>query len=123
MDRLRQYPLVYLGSPYSKFPRGLEAAYKDVCALTADLIREGVSAYSPIGHTHGVAIHGGLDPLDHDLWLKFDAAMMAKADALAVATMESWQDSYGLAHEIKEFHLAGKPVWFVDPVTLEVTSA
>lgn len=118
---LKQYDLVYLASPYSLYPDGIDAAFWDAIELTATLIMQGVSVYSPIVYTHPMTVFGRFDPLDRDFWRDFDAPMMAKADALAVAKMLGWADSHGIAHEIKEFHLAGKPVWFVDPETLAVT--
>lgn len=121
MERLQKFGLVYLGTPYSKFPDGIVAAFEQAAALTGRLLTAGVRAYSPIAHTHPIAIYGGLDPLDHTIWLPFDAAIMEKSDAIAVAKMESWERSYGIKHEIEVFTKAGKPVFYLDPVTMEVS--
>lgn len=120
MHPLSKYDLVYLGTPYTKFPGGIEAAFVAACELTARLLRAGVKVYSPIAHTHPVAIHGSIDPLDHKIWLPFDEAIMRKADAMAVAELPTWASSYGIAHEIGVFVGAGKPVIHIDPVTLVV---
>lgn len=110
--------LYYLATPYSKYPKGLEHAFRDAARLTARLLVEGLKVYSPIAHTHPIAIHGGLDPLAHDVWLPFDEAIMAKADALLVAHMEGWNDSFGIAHEIGVFKQADKPIYhlFLEPL-------
>ena len=121
MIRLGQYELVYLGTPYSKYPAGIDAAFRDAAALTAKLIIKGVNVYSPIAHTHPIAVYGGIDPLDHEFWLAFDAAMMAKSDALVVAMLAGWEFSYGLQHEIRVFRSAAKPVFRLDPTTLALT--
>jgi hypothetical protein len=118
---LKDYGLIYLATPYSKWPAGLEDAFKEAAKLAARLLEKGASVYSPIAHTHPLAIHGGLDPLDHKLWLDFDEAMMERSDALFVATMYGWTESKGVAHEINRFAEMGKPIRKVDPVTLEVT--
>lgn len=110
--------LVYLATPYSKYPGGIEKAFRDASALTAQLLVAGVAVYSPIAHTHPVAVHGGIDPLDHDIWLPFDEAMMAKADVLAVAHMAGWRESRGVAFEVAAFEAAGKPIFDLDPETL-----
>lgn len=110
--------LAYLATPYSKYPGGIEAAWVDACALAARLLVAGLGVYSPIAHTHPLAIHGGLDPLDHDIWLPFDEAMMAKADELIVAHMATWETSRGIAHEVAVFEAAGKPVYDLDPDSL-----
>lgn len=120
MNRLTEFDLTYLGSPYTKYPAGIEQAFKDVSAIAAKMLEAGVSVYSPIAHTHPIAIHGGLDPLDFEKFLKFDAAMMKKSDALVIAMMESWEQSYGLRHEIDVFKKAGKPVFALTPATMQV---
>jgi hypothetical protein len=113
--------LVYLATPYSKYPTGIEMAFRDACVLTGRLLRSGVKVYSPIAHTHPIAIHGKLDPHDHSIWLPFDKAVMDKADVLLVAKMPSWEASYGIAEEIKVFRQAGKPIYYLDHVNLDVT--
>lgn len=113
--------LSYLATPYSKYPGGIDQAWKDACRLAARLLLEaGVKVYSPIAHTHPLAIYGGLDPLDLDLWLSFDEIMMAKADSLIVARLKSWDRSRGVAHEIAVFKAAGKPIFDLDPETLAI---
>jgi hypothetical protein len=105
----------YVGSPYSKYPDGLEAAFRQVCRITGALIAEGINAYSPIAHTHPVAVHSGMDPLDHSIWLKADAPLMRAACGLIVCKMTGWEESVGLAHEIEVFEKAEKPVLFLTP--------
>jgi nucleoside 2-deoxyribosyltransferase len=113
-----EYDLVYLATPYTKYPGGIERAFVDACALTARLLQTGVRVYSPIAHTHPIALHGNLDPLDLSIWLPFDAAIMAKSDALVVAMMTGWRESTGVAHEIEVFSACGKPIYDLDPETL-----
>lgn len=120
IDELRKYDLIYLATPYSKYPEGLEIAFRRASALAARLMLRGLKVYSPIAHTHPLAIHGGVNPLDHSIWLPFDEAIMKKADALLVARMKSWERSYGISEEIKFFNAAGKPVHHLDPVTFWV---
>jgi hypothetical protein len=105
----------YIATPYSKFPGGLEEAFKIACEQTALLLREGVPAYSPIAHTHPIAIYGNIDPLDHDLWMRVDVPMMASAYGLIVVEMDGWRESRGVAAEIKTFRAAGKPVTHMTP--------
>jgi hypothetical protein len=104
----------YLGSPYSKYPQGPEAAFVDVSKIAAELLRCGVAIFAPIAHSHPIAEHGGIDPLSHEIWLPADRPMMDAAAGLIVAKMESWRESYGLTHEIEVFTKAGKPVIYLD---------
>lgn len=115
--------LCYLATPYSKFPTGIEDAFKAACILTGVLLRKGVKVYSPIAHTHPIAIHGGIDPLDHDIWLPFDQAMMEAAGICVVAMLPTWEQSYGISVEIETFRKAGKPVFYLNPETLELSDA
>lgn len=115
LDHLKTFDLIYVGTPYTKYPGGIEAAFVGACKLTARLLKEGLKVYSPIAHTHPIAIHGGIDPLDLSVWLPFDAAIMAKADAMIVAMMPSWSNSTGIRHEIDVFVAGGKPVYFMSP--------
>ena len=120
MDRLKQFNLVYLGTPYSKYPLGIEMAFRHAAELAGRLVSAGVTVYSPIAHTHPIAIYAKLNPLDYHYWLKFDEVMMRVSDAIVVAKMESWEDSYGLAHEVQHFEATGKPVFYLNPATLAV---
>jgi hypothetical protein len=105
----------YLGSPYSKYPDGREAAFKEICRIAAEFAKRGIAVYSPIAHTHPIAENGGLDSLDHSIWLPFDTPMMGGAVGLIVAKMASWEDSYGLGEEIRFFGQVGRPIYFLDP--------
>lgn len=104
----------YLATPYSKFPSGIEAAFIVACQQTALLIRAGIPVYSPIAHTHPVAVNGDIDPLDHSIWLPADAPLMSAALGLIVCKMESWESSYGIGVEIAEFKKAGKPIVYME---------
>lgn len=103
----------YLGSPYSKYPGGLDAAHKAVCENAALLIRAGIPVFSPIAHSHSIARAGGMDPLDHSIWLPADKPMMDAAEGLIVLKLSGWSRSFGLAHEITVFADARKPVFYM----------
>lgn len=117
---LRKFDLIYIGTPYTKYPGGIEKAFIDACKLTGSLLQKGLRVYSPIAHTHPVAIHADIDPLDLDIWLPFDAAMMEKADAMLVALMPGWNTSVGVAHEMAAFKSAGKPIFYFGMATQEI---
>lgn len=117
---LTQYRLCYLATPYTKYYLGIDAAFTHAAELAAHLLKIGVRVYSPIAHTHPLALNGGLDPLDHSIWLPFDEAMMDAADCLIVAHMKGWDESFGVKHEIDFFRRDRKPVVHLDPVTLTV---
>lgn len=121
LSDLKSYALIYVGTPYSKWADGLDAAFVEASKLTARLMQHGLKVYSPIAHTHPLAVHGNIDPLDHSIWLPFDGAMMDKADAMIVAMMDGWFESKGVRHEIDVFNEAGKPVFFLNPADLSIS--
>lgn len=114
-------PLFYLATPYSKYPAGIDVAFVDAAKLAARLLKAGLKVYSPIAHTHPLAIHGKIDPLDHAIWLPFDEAMMRACDGLLVAHMDGWQQSKGVLHEIEFFTVASKPIFHLNIDTLAQT--
>lgn len=120
LEALKDIGLLYVGTPYSKYEAGIEAAFQDAAALTGELLRQGLCVYSPIAHGHPLSIYGGIDPLDLSIWLPFDATMMARSDALVVAMMQGWEASSGIRHEMEEFVLSGKPVFFLNVETLDL---
>lgn len=111
----------YLATPYSKWADRREA-WRQAVIAAADMIKAGVPAFSPIVHSHPIALIGKIDPLDHEIWLPADAPLMAAARGLVVYQMDGWDESYGVAVEIDAFRAAGKPVIFWrpgDPVPVE----
>lgn len=119
---LQQYRLCYLATPYTKYKGGkLDDAFSDASEIAAALVTIGIRVYSPIAHCHPIATFGALDPLDHTLWIPFDEAMMDAADCLIVAHMDGWDTSYGVQHEVDFFAKDGKPIFDLDPATMQVT--
>jgi len=114
-DVLKPYGLVYLATVYSKHPSGIHMAFVEASSLAASLMRAGVKVYSPIAHAHPIATYGNGDAYDHEVWLPFDEAIMGRSDAIAVAMMDKWSVSRGIAHEIAFFRKADKPVHYFDP--------
>lgn len=106
---------LYVGTPYTKFPTGREAAWKMACHVTAELIAVGIPALSPISGSHPVAEIGGLDPTDGELWERVNAPLMDAAGALLVFEAVGWRQSSGLSTEIATFKRAGKPIFHMKP--------
>jgi len=111
----------YLATPYSKYPAGIDAAHQHACEAAALLIGAGVRVYSPIAHTHPIAIHGKMDPFDHNIWIPADQPFMDAAGGLLVCRLPGWEESTGITYEIEAFEDADKPVLFMDPGSVPVT--
>lgn len=114
--------LVYLASPYSHADVVVrQGRFEAVCEVASILMMGGTVVFSPIAHTHPIAKYGGLDALDADFWLKFDQKFIDAAGVLWVLTLDGWKDSHGVTWEINYADNQGKPVGYIDPVTLEIT--
>lgn len=104
----------YLGSPYSKYPEGKAAAFARVCENAGYLIKAGVPVFSPIAHSHWIALFGHIDPDDHAIWLPADEPFMVAAKGMIVLKLEGWDTSFGLSCEIPHFRHTGRPVVFME---------
>lgn len=103
----------YLGSPYSKYHLGLEAAWIEACKIAGWFAAARVPVYSPIVHSHPVAIYGGHDPLDYDIWMPLNMAAMNSSEGIIVAMMEGWRESFGLSEEIKFYEKRRQPIFYL----------
>jgi hypothetical protein len=104
--------LAYLATPYAKYPDGLDAAFKEACILAGRLLREeGIFCYSPIAHSHPIALYCGFDPRDYSIWLPFNEKMLAVCNVLIVAHMPTWELSKGIAYEVEYYQAAKKPIF------------
>jgi hypothetical protein len=105
--------LVYLASPYSRFPGGREQAFKLVCQKAAQLMEQGVSVFCPIAHSHPIEVEGMSKIQDGDFWLKQDFAVLDKCDELWVYKMPGWDTSYGVEKEIERAQWEGIPIKYI----------
>lgn len=113
--------LYYIASPYTKYARGNTAAFEDVAKACGELMRRGIAVYSPIVQTHPIAIYGGIDPFDHDVWMALDHYMIKAADGCIVVMMPGWSESRGVTIEIDAFKKQEKPIrWFSWPELTEL---
>lgn len=122
LDSLTEAPTFwYVATPYTKHPHGLGAAFAEACTVTGRLVQAGVAAFSPIAHGHMIGQMASFDQTDHDFWTRVDRPFMDVASGILVVTMPGWQESRGVAEEVKYFEARGLPVVFLDPKTMEVT--
>lgn len=113
--------LHYLASPFKNYPAGIERAVVDVAKVAGALMRAGLHFICPITHGYPIALHGEVAQGDHDVWLPFDDALMARCDGALIVQMDGWRVSRGVTHEIDFFRRAGRPVRYLDPVSLAIS--
>ncbi len=110
--------MIYLASPYSHYDaRVREQRFREACSATARLISAGLNVFSPIVHSHSIA-HYGL-PANWEYWSRFDREFLSCCDVLAVLTLHGWQQSVGVAAEIRMAGEFGLPVVHVTPTDLD----
>jgi hypothetical protein len=116
--------MIYLASPYSHpDPAVREQRYVAACKAAAMLMRNnpwGDIVFSPIAHSHGIAIHGGLG-LDADTWWEINMAMLEQCDEMVVLTLDGWRESAGVLQEIAKAKRVPLLVKYMDPDTGKLT--
>jgi len=104
----------YVGTPYSRWPEGLEAAFQEAARVAAWLASRGVNVFCPITHSHPLAVYGKLDAKDHEFWLGLDYPLMAASMGMVAVKMDGWEDSLGMRDEIEYFEAADKPIYYME---------
>jgi hypothetical protein len=112
----------YLGSPYAKYAGGKEEAARVVSRVAGGLILGKVPIFCPISHSHAIAEAARIDPDSHDIWLPADQPLIRAAYGLMVCTMEGWRESKGLQFELGQFFDRRRPIYYIDPETLIVST-
>jgi hypothetical protein len=107
--------LVYLASPYSKYPGGRKKAFKLVCKKAAELMVQGEHIFCPIAHSHPIEVEGmGGHQQDGDFWLDQDFAVLSACSKMFVYRMAGWEDSEGVARELAFAKQHKIPVEYID---------
>jgi hypothetical protein len=106
----------YLASPYTHDSQSVrESRFHQVCEIAAKLTERGLFIFSPIAHSHPIAMCGNL-PTDWKYWEEYDRQMIAACDELIVAKIDGWEQSKGVTAEIKIANLLGIPVSYIEPI-------
>lgn len=113
--------LIYLACPYSykdsdpaKVLAVKEERFQAVNKVGARLMAEGKYIFSPISHTHPIAMAGSL-PGGWDYWEGYDRRMLVCCDRIIVLKLPGWEQSTGVQAEIKIGAELGLPVEYIDP--------
>lgn len=113
--KLSQGKFWYLGSPYTKYEGGLEAAYMYAHDLSESLHQDHIPHYAPVVASHEWAQIAGIDPRDGYLWGAINLPWMDRAHGLIVVSMKGWKESVGLKAEMEWFKIQDRPVLCLDP--------
>ena len=107
--------MIYLASPYSHPDESVrQARFEAACRAAADLVRQGLVVFSPIAHSHPIAVQGHL-PVDWDFWQGECEPFVRVCESVLVLQLEGWEDSRGVQAEIALAKELGKCVEFIKP--------
>jgi hypothetical protein len=72
----------------------------------------GHSIFSPIAHSHAIAVHGGLAK-DWGYWRNIDMEWIRLCGAVWVLQLQGWRESVGVTEEIRYAKIMQIPVRYV----------
>lgn len=106
-------PLAYLASPYSDpDPHVRERRFHAANLAAAKLMNLGEIVFSPISHSHPIAVDSGL-LTDWEFWQEFDRAILPMCYKIYVMQSDGWDQSVGVQREIEIANEIGIPVEYI----------
>ncbi len=117
--------MIYLASPYSDpSPEVREQRFKAVCKVAACYMSRGELIFSPIAHSHPIALSVGYLhlPTGYDYWGKWNRAMLTTCSKFWVLTLPGWEKSVGVTAERKIAKELGLRTHFISPLDVDLES-
>jgi len=113
----RTRPMLYLAVPYSDDSYAIRKGRFEVANVAASqLVQQGNHVFSPISHTHPIALQGNL-PVDWEYWEEYDRIMLSVCTELVVLLIDGWLTSVGVQAEIKIAKETGMKISYMNPHT------
>lgn len=107
--------MIYLASPYTHSDHEvMEQRFDAACRAAGKLMAAGHVVFSPIAHTHPIAVRCEL-PRGWDFWHQYDREFVLASEKVIVLTIDGWDTSKGVAAEMEIARQAGIPVDFIEP--------
>jgi len=108
--------LVYLACPYSHPDAEVRVwRFEQANTTAARMMNNGIHVFSPISHTHPIVLAGDL-PKGWEFWAAYDEAVLQYCARIVVLTLPGWEDSIGIANELKIARELDLPIDFQGPV-------
>lgn len=107
--------MIYLASPYSHpDPAVRHGRFREACRAAGRLMHGGATVFSPIAHSHPIAVECGL-PLAFEWWERADREWIAMCSEVVVLRLDGWEQSNGIRCEVAIAAELGIPVRYIDP--------
>ena len=106
--------VLYLAGPYSHdLPQVRQWRHDELSGCAGWFMRTGITVYSPISHTHAIALSNKDMPVDWAFWEKHDRKMLQMCDGLLVLLLCGWNTSIGVTAEIEIAKEMEMPIFWV----------
>ena len=106
--------MLYLASPYTHpTEEMMQLRYEQALFVSSELLKKGVTVYSPIFHFHPMAQKFFM-PRGYSFWMKHNKAAINVCTALAFLTLDGWRKSTGVKDEVTFSLEENKPLYRVD---------
>lgn len=110
--------LTYLATPYSHPNSDIrEQRFRVVNFVAGKLMHAGHLIYSPISHTHPIAIEYDL-PVTWEFWEQQCVSYLNLSEKLIVLMQDGWKDSIGVAAEMRIAEELAIPIEYMDAYML-----
>lgn len=107
-------PLIYLASPYQHKDEKVRLdRVERVTVAAGKLMQLGYCVYSPIVHSHHIAVAVEL-PKGWDYWKKHDLVMLSRCQSLAVLQLDGWHNSVGIKGEMEFARNNSIPIMYLE---------
>lgn len=105
---------IYLATPYTSPNCFIEAVrFKKVSKKAGELIKLGYIVFSPISHSHPIALEHASMPRNAKFWMKQSREFIKWCDVVCVLKLEGWKDSVGVSAEMSLAEEFGKRIHFI----------
>lgn len=110
---------IYIAIPYTHDDAAMrQARYHKATEYLAITSAAGLVSFSPITHSHPMAYYDL--PTCWDFWSNIDLRILPNCHELHVIKMEGWDESVGVAAEIKAAREHGMTITYVCPETFHI---
>lgn len=104
---------IYLAVPYSHNDEKIRLErFEKVNKMAGDLMKRGYIVFSPISHSHPIAVQNDLS-LNFNFWEKFDKSFIEWCDEMFILTLDGWSSSKGVLAESQIAGMLNKPITYI----------
>lgn len=107
--------LIYLAAPYSGSKEQIEQRIKEFCKVDALLMKDGYFTVSPL-LKHFTLEYANL-PGTWEYWEEYSTQLMMQCKAMIIIKLDGWQESSGVAGEIRIAERNKVPIIYYDPIS------